>query len=57
MDKIKIQKEAIVLDNKEREKLIILLQYCKHRLKKHDATGLHKIGITLDFVEYLLNNL
>jgi hypothetical protein len=29
------------------------LNYCRHRLKKHQNTGLHKIGCQLEFVEQL----
>jgi hypothetical protein len=29
------------------------LDYCRHRLKKHQNTGLHKIGCQLEFVEEL----
>jgi len=57
MEKIKIEKEAIVLDKEESRKLIECLNYCYHRLTKHKDTGLAKIGIDKDFVEYMRKNL
>jgi hypothetical protein len=55
MEKIKIEREAIVLDAEEKKRLIILLQYCRHRILDHaDETGLHQHKWAESFTEYML---
>ncbi len=51
MDIIKIEKEAFVLDGAERKKLLACLQYCKHRIKKHNAVNK---GFDEKFVDYFI---
>lgn len=53
MEKIKIEKEAIVLDETERKKLKHCLNYCYHRLMEHEHTGLTKTGVDEVFVDYM----
>ena len=57
MEKIKIEKEAIVLDEIEKSKLIALLKYCRHRLINHSNSGIQECGVENSFVDYLLKNL
>ena len=58
MEIIKIEREAIVLDRVERENLMQLILYCRHRLTEHKGNnGLCKSGIKLGFVSYLIENL
>lgn len=57
MDKIKIEKEAIVLDEEERRKLIVCLDHCYHRLNYYSDTGLPAPNVDIDFVDYMRKNL
>ena len=53
MEKITVQKEAIVLDKTEKEKLIHCLDYCYQGLMTHGLTGLHHLGVNEQFVDYM----
>ena len=54
MEKIKIEREAILLDKDELDKLYQCLKYCKHRLVEHSESGLEKAGVPVKFIDYLL---
>lgn len=57
MEKIKIEKEAFVLDAVEKNKLIQLLKYCRHRFEFHLDCGIHQMAVEPSFIDYLLKNL
>lgn len=57
MDKITLQKQALVFDGTEKRKLIALLKYCKHRFQYHPDCGINACGADVKFVDYLLDNL
>jgi hypothetical protein len=56
MEKIKIEREALVLDADERNKLRECLRYCSHRLNFHPECGIHNV-IKPEFVDYMIKNL
>jgi hypothetical protein len=57
MEKIKIEREAIVLDADEKVKLMGCLQYCKHRLINHPESGIHRFLCDIKFVDYVIKKL
>ena len=57
MEIIKIEQDAIVLDAGEKKQLKSLLKYCQHRYTTHLICGIHKIGLTGNFINYMLKNL
>jgi hypothetical protein len=56
MDKVKIEREAIILDEAENKQLLECLQYCRHRLTAHPRCGLTN-GVPVRFVDYMITNL
>ena len=56
MDKIKIEKEALVLDTKEKENLVSVLKYFKHRATQHQYSGAGSLNLD-KFVDYMIANL
>lgn len=54
MDKIKIEREALVMSDSERKRLVHILQYVRHRLTKHPECGI-KEDVT--FVDYMIGSL
>ena len=53
MDKIRVEREAIVLDSKEKQLLRECLVYCRHRLNKHPEAGLQRC-VSKRFVDYMI---
>ena len=54
MDRIKVERDAFVLDGKEVIRLRELLNYCKHRATEHPESYLAKCSWSKDFIKYLL---
>jgi len=57
MEKRILATEAFVFDSTEKKKLRQCLNYCWHRLTKHERCGLRSIGVTEKFVEYMRKNI
>ena len=57
MEIIKVEREALVLDEKEKERLKECLRYCKHRQEKHPDSGISGCHGLYKFITYMLENL
>ena len=56
MDKIKIEREALVLDEKEKQNLLQVLKYFKHGAYNHSCSGALVLNLG-KFVDYMIENL
>jgi len=56
MDKIIVEREAIVLDTSEKRQLAQCLKYCRHRYNEHPNSGIHYC-VSLKFITYMLEAL
>lgn len=54
MDKIKIEREALVMSDTERKRLVHILQYVRHRLTQHPECGIKE---EVTFVDYMIGSL
>jgi len=57
MEKIKVEREAFVLDKGEKTKLKECLVYCRHRLTQHPGNGLARMGVDVKYMDYMINNI
>ena len=54
---ISVENKALVFNEEERRKLKFCIDYCWHRLEKHQNTGLHKVKMDIPFVDRLRKQL
>lgn len=57
MEIVKIEREALILDTKEKEKLLQLIKYCRHRVSEHCGTGISGSAKLANFIDYMIKNL
>lgn len=53
MDKLKIEREAIIFSEQEKGRLINCLKYVRHRLTEHKSGFVEDVK----FVDYIIKNL
>ena len=56
METIKVEREALLLDKTEKEKLLTIIRYCHHRRTNHDKTQAGDRAFMLYMINFLENN-